>query len=820
MWLLLLFFIQSVLALDLQEYIVNRNVRSTESWINNGFSYGPEGQCVYDSDCGVRLGTELLAQFGKTNVPPYVYNNLFTNRGQNFPDDTSSGTIGRPASFKQCVANAGADQCCGFNLDPNSGTECAVFGVVTPVVYTNAFFDSSYSNLFQTWVNYPDLRCVSGKCIHLDTLHPGFGVEYCTPSFRFGFNSGGCSGTNQTCVVPPLPAGSNPVLLSQHGPVEEIRVESDVREFAGFTVYTLTEKFFGLVFEPRYSRSSGAWMVYSSDRRDTVGKCHCAPGQCPNDLLCLSRTASDTGCYCSNSHQCGVDPIVNLVNGLLPETTPPTLYTGVCLTNGAIQDQVLQATALAGGVLPTAPFGTCSCTIGSEAACNYNGICTDAAATTGSLFPPYITVEDFNVRAVETSSGRCSCYGQYSVWGSSPSGKFYTINETVVGSSCEADSWRYLRCSGRGRPICPIGFPGATIAVFSLNQLLAGVVKEIGVLCPGANFTSRGVAGICQCDPGWAPDNIATIPGGTIQMPCSEIAGCANSPGSETVGGACECTIGNYQYGGPSGSCVAGCDNAKANGHGTCTYTGALNTHPGDSTPYSNDVQCDNGWATLYNRDDANKGLPGYYAPVFNAAAATSVCSTCTWIRLSDLESTFCTVPVNPVTHAVCGMGVPTPAYIFLGANSNDFPVCYCTQQTHILDNSGQPIPVIGHQAPIPYCASTCLPLAAAYADPPNSTQWNNHICGGPKRGACMDDSAGGQFCKCNNGYSGVVCQTRLCPIARGLMCGGSGVCDAATARCVCNPDFYGLACEFGKSNCAQSQPLRSYPLPIDLPDY
>jgi hypothetical protein len=71
-------------------------------------------------------------------------------------------------------------------------------------------------------------------------------------------------------------------------------------------------------------------------------------------------------------------------------------------------------------------------------------------------------------------------------------------------------------------------------------------------------------------------------------------------------------------------------------------------------------------------------------------------------------------------------------------------------------------------------------------------------VCSGSQRGHCTTTESGALACACQEGWSGDLCETPLCPGTP--ECGGEsrGTCErsSSSASCVCSPGFLGEACE------------------------
>lgn len=778
---------------DLQEWLTNRALHATGSWATaplgtwfNGNCYDSGGcvtylgrQCFRDSDCTMRLGTPA----GTADADAWFHANvIYGDLTINYPQGAT-------------------DTCKGFNVEPNSGLECG--SRVRSWWVTSTAEGAPINYFYQTFVSYPDLRCIENKCIHFREEIPGYGRDYCMPNFRYAATGGTCADPNNFCSSFSSSTQQVIVKLETGGPVQ---VGLETVAGSGSSGNVAAAWFFGnfqlpygqrvpdgsaFFVGPRSWGFQDPWLTVSQDPRDTVYPCGCTSNSnCALGQICDRYeqydsnfvTAIDGQCWCFSSSQC-------------------TAHGGgnqVCLTNSYINGLLASVRSRNGvGFL-----GKCSCLVGLEDACNYNGMCK----STQTLFPKTPIPAYYTVESMEVSSnpspiptGRCDCYGKVSVYDITNSQ--YVYNETVLGAACEHDSYRELRCFGHGNPICPFRTSGNGVEVYSNNG--QGL---IGWRCNAASFLDRGLA-VCQCDRGWGPDSNLDQPNIT---PCSFKVPCLSSLSGVLINGGCECSGSTYNDG--NGNCLEDCAGAKASNKGQCFYNTNYLTGP-VSSPYNNDVKCTTpGWRTLYNplSLDADPGTGicayppcRYYDTYFKRATQEA---TVSWVRLKDQGSQFCNVPFNEITGKVCGLGSWIPA-----------TGCDCTVaniRANILDNAKALVNIFVAQ---PYCAQGCLKLTRNMADPATPDEINDLQCGGPKRGSCISDGQGGRRCGCLNGYSGLACQTAVCPRSRGRMCGGAGVCDHATGNCVCTFGFHGLACEFRANDCGESQPVLSYPLPTNV---
>lgn len=360
----------------------------------------------------------------------------------------------------------------------------------------------------------------------------------------------------------------------------------------------------------------------------------------------------------------------------------------------------------------------------------------------------------------------------------------------AYGGLCEyGDPVRGTRCSSHGEPVCEFG-AGSAIHDPNSQQI-------IGYYCNSASFSQRG-AFTCICDQGYGPP---TSPTSGAQK-CYNQLNCNGDPHAlliPTFG--CQCAeVDMYprkykpwstsEWAGlnPFGTrCTAGCRVAKCSNHGTCYFD--RTKYGGSSTqPFNNYCQCDFGWTT-YRSDSLQK--------------------------FTDANAVYCEVPMNPNVNAghQCGFGT------WNGVS------CDCDPATsyHALNN----LIVQNQLNSRGLCTSICLNFDSSTCDAgslsttalgctdPNS--FNNQLCGGVLRGSCVaDPTTEGHKCQCLNGYTGLACETRVCPLHFKQICGGNGICDYTAKQCICNEGFTGLACEIyvGTANtrtCDKSIGVLSY---------
>jgi hypothetical protein len=526
---------------------------------------------------------------------------------------------------------------------------------------------------------------------------------------------------------------------------------------------------FGLPYIDLYKRPN-----FCKSTQLSVGTCQCdaqrAP--CPFGLPCVAGR-----CRCSSNAQCRA--YHNSSEALCMFEDPDLAPGG-----------------------EASPLGYCSCNPsaqrsanGGDGGCHFNGQCAPQSVTRsdGTLKSVaqrlYAQFDDGTVR--RTQPGECSCFG----------GRF----SDVFGESCHRELERDVNlCSGRGRPICN-SLEGDTIArSLQTNRI-------IGAYCRRSTFGNRGTesgsSGRCQCDEGWGPDqSVKNGAGAVVIPPCSKRYDCArfgilaDTGSSDGENCRCDATSDTYSVQVPGSSnyaCAPSCRAAKCSGHGSC-----IHTQVGQFVVagYANDCECDLGWTSSIAHDTTN-----FPNPLFVPA-----------IRLCDQPYDLLAGPVA----GVCGK----PG----GAGFWDAPAraCACTDGGLVhwpLGRADSPLRVqrfVVDAAASGLCVERCLAL--------DSTTWNAaaegrawpgvapRVCGGPARGTCAADPAAsaGSVCRCKNGYSGLACETPICPRAPGggLMCSGNGLCDVTTQKCICADGFLGDACETRDLGCSAGQALRSRP--------
>ena len=187
-----------------------------------------------------------------------------------------------------------------------------------------------------------------------------------------------------------------------------------------------------------------------------------------------------------------------------------------------------------------------------------------------AAFPAYFEVSDlFNPKwkipgappMPVQKMGRCECYG-------TTTNALKEHTATIFGPHCEQDTYRDIRCSGHGTPICTILNIGGYNPDKVVNSLNGG--GKIGYLCNEAGFSNRG-SQVCQCELGWGPDE-----GGGKS--CNIRTPCPNSPVAVFAGGNCECTVDYYRDGkGSLAVCLPNCAATKGSGHGECIYNSHFN---------------------------------------------------------------------------------------------------------------------------------------------------------------------------------------------------------------------------------------------------
>lgn len=762
-----------------------------------------QGFCVTDFDCTWRLGSITLQPLTNENIFDEQTNSFNSFTGIPF-NEALDYFANRVFNYYQAFNTDGSrsngfPDCTNYIIDSTSGFECIDIYDFLKLEHQHSYY------LYQTAVAYPDLRCISGRCVHFNDLFPGYGKDYCLNQYSINSRPQG------QCPIPGMACGAvyqtNPQSSSNYLPFTPFQEST-------LGVVELRNDKASFVYDPDSFGNPPA-LAYSTDPRDQVSTCSCAhDSQCGEGMKCLKGQ-----CYCTNSTQC-----------LFHSSGPQ-----VCLTNAAVMHGSQQSTV---------NVGSCSCVVGSSESCNYNGICTSlqqAFQRTPSNnpflgfeseygFSTYYSVEQYALGATKTptSAGRCECFGQV------PMGR--TWNETVVGNACETDLLRDRMCAGHGKPLCTSGGPAAV----SLNK--GGI---IGTYCSQSDFHSRGFL-VCQCDLGWGPDFPGIDPLGNKIFPCSIQIACSFTSGAGVeVNGYCECagdffqqyTISQLELSpnpSQSGFCFQDCSLLKSTGRGVCFYnSNHLPTGWASHIPYNNDVQClAPGWMTQYIPNNAARQ---YFDICFKCTVSNPLLPGIgSYLTLEGPDVfSFCNVPFNVITQPlgsqeVCGLGTWQAAgycsclpFTCTCINSicTDGPGVghSCDLNSKVLDTQGNKIQLYQPQSPVPYCAATCLYLTQSMADPATPNEFNAQqpkLCGGPVRGLCVADGVGGSVCMCQNGYRGLSCEHAICPRSRGRICSNNGVCDEFSGFCVCGESFIGTACQFRKTECGNSQTVLSLPLP------
>lgn len=777
------------------------------------------GRCIVDSDCNKRLGWYSNRTDPVNN--PYRTKNPFIQASVRMPTmaipSTGVGYYRRPTDGGEMFT----DPCRGYSINPSNslartfdymnlppqivdaasglfynecetymypGSEnfdCRLFHGVTGIVVR-----PTYSTFNVVKVKYPDMKCIEGQCVRLDHLRPGYNRDYYTDSVSDG-------------VVQSNPLMC-PGVMKRSTDLEFVITRSDLfNRGVAYDPYDFSSSGFGFTCSSdqgsverlrdysnslkrtTFTRLPGS--LYSEYPPDQIGTCACASN---SDCTVDGMICANGQCMCKTDGQC------------------QARYGGSsakCLTNTVIVNSINpdQETIA----------GSCSCSVGSEDSCNYNGLCVSTRTLFPNTYiPVYHSTETFTPGQANAAvtSGRCQCYGTTSVW---PGVSMSVKNVTVLGSACEHDLLRASRCSGHGKPICVHDFSN-TRRVTSKNNF-----GLIGMYCNEANFHLRGLRqtpdgaispGICQCDYGYGPEDAFGQPEGVL--PCSQSAKCSGSTWAVLVNNKCECTGNTYRN--SVGACADNCALVKSNGRGECIFNSRYSELDSNKA-YNNDVKCGLGWKTLYN-PSAGLGVTEYYdSPYQRTTRPRDSEKPFPWIDLvgSDINQ-FCNVPYDEKNKLVCGIG---------GSFRNGACVCSVPFNERVKDTTGRNdgsdhIKSYGTQSPIPFCASICVPFDSLIAtDASPKSEINNELCGGFTRGTCVDNQIGGKKCQCLNGYTGLACQTPVCPRFNRVVCSGSGLCDHSSGRCICSFGFQGLACEVKYNECSASQSRRSYPTRLQI---
>lgn len=305
-----------------------------------------------------------------------------------------------------------------------------------------------------------------------------------------------------------------------------------------------------------------------------------------------------------------------------------------------------------------------------------------------------------------------------------------------------------------------------------------------------SSIVSRSDFYACECDNGWGPElsdsNMSPIASCTQPVACkkghtrSNNALAFNDQGTNFDDAnnqwQCQCAL---PYAGAY--CTQDCNTALCSSRsrtGQCSLTlrGAQTW---------NSCECQDGWGPSQLQFTSNN-VPIYYDNNISQPV------------------TFCYARTNSAGQECNGHGTWLPRYDPNGA-------CHCTDPLYPFDPISQT------------CVQKCPPWTTypdLYGNVPNA-----RICGGIERGTCALVSATSldTRCVCNNGFTGLACETALCPLFNGAMCGGNGYCDTFARQCVCNSmpvrggAFVGHACEIYITDTLRqcggaAQPMRSMP--------
>ena len=497
------------------------------------------------------------------------------------------------------------------------------------------------------------------------------------------------------------------------------------------------------------------------------------------------------------------------------------------------------------GQLCNAATSLCMCRANHPEDCPL-GVCD---STTGICKARHNNVADCNYRGdPDLESNKCNCWDSankaYETFSINPNKPIqpFELDAHVFGPRCDTDKGQQLYCNGHGTPICP-PILGIHDDALDIRSLSTGLV--IGVKCTSYLPFVFQRKFQCLCDYNWTPDFGGVLDPST-QIPnslCSVEGFCHGQSGALLMGiiFGCQCITNTYPVNGlapvettknPSGSlCIGNCFVDRCSSRGICGFdksvfkgcnlasclgnisdscqpycnipTIYLNADGSLVNPFMNTCNCLSGWTNPFTLDPA-----------------------------SFSSNIYCQVPYNSNVNggAHCGHGSwisdPSPN-IFSGH-------CSCSSFVNQLarDSSNNPISVTVDNYYLAnsrrLCVQTCPTLNAQTYDPmmvagdspptnPNGPtvgiSFNNLVCGGDRRGVCVSDGNEGTICQCKNGYYGIACETVLCPLAFGMICGGNGVCDSQTNTCICkNSEFIGQACEIREAACSISQPVKSNP--------
>lgn len=741
---------------DSQEALLNRNNRAAGSFspsvsaefgvaISDGSALctsvlaATNGQfncamgCLVDSDCTWRLGSQITKvqyPLSSSSSSTFFTSSLHVEFGNfdNAAEDQNQATnhinelqvmcnvrstIAADSSvlgFSGNIEGLVNPSCDGFLADEcysyqiyNEFTRVPCFDEPASGLNDPGFIQGS-NTLFQTAVNYPNMRCLSGRCVHFLDDFPGYGEEYCLPQAATVTRSENqCALPQMTCntfsATPPVFDVFGETIQGANAPIPFTPVQS-------YWGITLVPPFFscpsglGLIMEQRNSdatlvitpndsgigKGNPPQIYYSVDPGDIVGICSCSGDlACGPGMKCLPD--NDV-----NSAQSAQQALASLVDDILGVVAPAASLSTTknrCYCTSSSQctfhgggTQACLTNALVIGSYTGGIIGTCGCVAGQINSCSNNGICTAIQDLFSSnTFQTYYTVEQYALGAakVPTPAGRCECWGQVKNVGT-------TWNETVTGPACEDDTYVDTKCNGHGLPICtildPISKTSMANPVFGLNG--QGI---IGYVCDTQeSFLNRGKS-VCLCDLSFTPDTTTQpgVPSGTAL--CSIQSVCGSTPNGVQINGFCECTgdffqtidlkdLGMNNQVNTYGSCFPDCSLLKSYGRGVCFYNAKfvpsedpIDLCPGASSTqacaggisYTNDIECiETGWTTLY------------VTTVF-AVNYFDTCFACTTTPPSLLDATVTRVEGGGQDYSISSLGIITPTPPFCTVPINPF---------------------------------------------------------------------------------------------------------------------------------------------------
>ena len=480
-----------------------------------------------------------------------------------------------------------------------------------------------------------------------------------------------------------------------------------------------------------------------------------------------------------------------------------------CPNSGQICNTATSLCKCRPGVLADCPLGVCNsitfiCAPKTIADCNYRG------------------------NPDPNNPARCLC------WDSSPD----PLQATVFGPHCEIDLGRNFICHGHGTPVCPpiIAQHDPTLDFRSLST-----GEVIGSFCNSSQsfIVQRKIQ--CLCDYNWTPDAGGSLTAGIPNSLCSQEGSCFGQSSAIFMGTmfGCQCITNTYPYDNypsvpvdatlnPFGSlCVGNCSADRCSSQGLCGFDNSVLSGCNlDNCAIPIPTRCTTYCTIPTVRLKADGTLIIPYMNTCNCLSGWQSISTFHYTTDQFTNQIYCQVPYNSNVNgaAPCGYGIWTPITTFAG-------YCKCGSFINSLarDSSNNQISVTidnyyltnSRGLCVPTCptlnAQTYDPMMVNGDNPPTGPtvgiSFNNLICGGDRRGLCVSDGNEGMKCQCKNGYMGIACETVLCPLAFGMICGGNGVCDPQTNTCICNnSEFVGQACEIREAACSLSQPVKSNP--------